>query len=96
MLPTIHLKNKVEADQVSVTSRNLSNDPIQLTKHAPVGPLQLNTDYHENQNIADLEINLVSEKKGRILPCTLSDAKHVCSPTEMDTNTTINLDSTNK
>ena len=51
MLPTVLLKNEVELDKVPFTVLNLWNDPIQLTKHAPVGSLQLCTDYHENQNI---------------------------------------------
>ena len=71
ILPTIHLKKKntTELDQVPVTLIIPSNDPIQLTKYAPVGSLQLFTDYHENQSIADQKIKIVAEKEGEILPC---------------------------
>ena len=55
-------------------------------KICPSWSLQLYLDYHGNHNIADLEENQIATEKGEILPCTLCDAKLVCSPIEKDTH----------
>ena len=57
MFPTIHLKNEIEPDHMPVTFVNLLNYLVQLAKHGPVGSFQLYLEYHDNQNIHDMEIN---------------------------------------
>ena len=39
MLPTLHLKDEVELDQVLLTFINLSHDTMHIAKHAVMGSL---------------------------------------------------------
>ena len=57
MIPTVHLQNETEPDQVPVTLVSLSRDSAQLTKHTPVGFLQLYTDYNNFPNVIYMKIN---------------------------------------
>ena len=54
MIPTAHLKNKTEPDQVPVTFVSLSIDPLRLTKHTQVGSLQVYANYHKIQSTAEV------------------------------------------
>ena len=73
-------------------SASLSNDLVQLTKHIPVGSLQLYTDYKNKQINFDIEIHeIITGKKNDALPCILQEAELVCSPTEVDSQRKINL-----
>ena len=56
MLPTIHLKNVMEPDEVSVTLVNLSNLKIKMPQ---LGSFNYIQNIMKNQNIADLKVNHV-------------------------------------
>ena len=45
MIPAMHIKNETETDHIPVTFVNLSNVPVQLAKHIPVG--SCNVRYNE-------------------------------------------------
>ena len=47
MLPIVHLKSKVEPDQMPVTLINQSKDVIHLTKHVKVGSLKIYANYQD-------------------------------------------------
>ena len=64
MTPMLHLKNEIEPDHIPVTFVNISDDLVQLTKHVPVGSLQLYTEYQDKWNTFDIEINhFIKEKE---------------------------------
>ena len=89
MLPTKHLKDYIELDQVPVTLMTLSNYVTQVAKDALIGSFKL---YANHQETPNLKINmLLAEQQEDIIPCTPPSAKLIHSSAEVNTYRKINL-----
>ena len=92
ILPTVHLKGKTEQHQVHMTLMKLSNDVLQVVKHALSGYSIL---YPDHQEIQTPKIHqLVAEQKEDTLPHTPMSTKCVCCLAEVNTQRKMSLDHT--
>ena len=95
VLPAIHLKCEIGPHYIPVTFINVLDDQVQLSKHLAVGSLCICHEYHDEQNAPVVEGNQIEiDNKHDLLPYTLQDAKFVCSPVEVETHCSINLQGT--
>ena len=81
MLPTVHLKDKSELEQVPLTFLNLSLDTVWVARHTLILSLHLYVDYQDCK-----VLKYTTLVQNTTLPCIQPSAKLVCSPAEVNTH----------
>ena len=74
-MPTTHLKDEVEPEQVPLNFIHLSHDTVQVVKYTVMDLSELYPDYQELQKFEIHQI--VAEKSNNTLPFTPSSAEFV-------------------